>query len=171
MLLFFLVTEADRFPPRIGTPLPRGDAWERRCESMRPALFGRCAVVHSGGKTMKNHVWHKIAIVLVAVLTLAGTATAGWFGSDDKPKSDTQTPAATGQKEAMPQPGEVILSGTINNSSQLVDDHGKAFELADTDQGREVKSLIGKKVTITGTVMEEGGQQVISVQDYKLLKK
>jgi hypothetical protein len=120
---------------------------------------------------MEKHLWYGIVVLLAAALTFAGTSQAGWFGSSDKPNSETQAPAASGQPAAMPQAGQVTLSGTINSSSQLVDDQGKAFELSNTDQGREVKSLIGKKVKITGTLMEKGDQKVIEVHEYKLLKQ
>ncbi|HSO19063.1 MAG TPA: hypothetical protein VLT88_06380, partial [Desulfosarcina sp.] len=64
----------------------------------------------------------------------------------------------------------VILSGTINENSQFVDNSGRSFELADTEQGMEVKSLVGRRVEIRGTVMEEMGERIVEVNDYKLLE-
>jgi hypothetical protein len=73
------------------------------------------------------------------------------------------------QEQTMPQSDEITLSGVVNEASQLVDDNGDTFELANTDEGLEVKSLIGKKVEITGTVMEEAGQQIVQVHGYNIL--
>jgi hypothetical protein len=120
---------------------------------------------------MRKHVWYGIAIVMAAALTLFGTGYAGWFGSDDETKSESQTPGAAGEREAMPQADQVTLSGTINAESQLVSDQGEAFELANTEEGQEVKSLTGKKVEITGTVMEEAGQKIVEVHEYKILEE
>jgi hypothetical protein len=119
---------------------------------------------------MKKYALLGIAVVLAAALTLFGTGHAGWFDSDDKPKSESEAPGATGQQEGMPEAAQITLSGTINESSQFVNEHGDAYELADTDEGREVKSLIGQKVEITGTVMEEAGQSIVEVHEYKLLE-
>lgn len=120
---------------------------------------------------MKNIVWFRFLIVLAAALTLFGTGYAGWFGSDEKQGSETQVLGAGSEKEAMSHPDQVTLSGTINESSQLVDDHGKEFRLADTDEGRQLKALIGKKVEITGTLMEDAGENVVEVREYKILKE
>jgi hypothetical protein len=109
-------------------------------------------------------------MVLATALTLYGTGYAGWFDSDEKPKTE-QTPGAAGEGEAMPEADQITLSGTINENSQFVDDEGNAFELADTDSGNEVKSLIGQKVEITGTVLEAGGQKLVEVHEYKILEE
>jgi len=120
---------------------------------------------------MNKRIFNQIAIVLAMALTLFGTGYAGWFDSDEKPKSETQSPGTTSGEQAMPQAEQVTISGTISENSQLVDDQGKAFELADTDEGLEIKALIGKKVEITGTVMEEAGTRVVEVNEYRILEE
>lgn len=120
---------------------------------------------------MKRRVWLMMAMVLVMTMTLFGTGYAGWFGSDKdkKTESESANPAAASE-ETMPEGSEITLSGTINENSQFVSAEGEAFELADTDQGLEVKSLIGRQVEIKGTVMEGEDQSVVEVHEYKILE-
>lgn len=131
----------------------------------------------------KKYGWHVTAIVLAATLALFGMGYAGWFG-EDKPAdkneapgmTETQSPDATGEEglpegaEIIPEKDQIIVSGRINESSQLVDDNGHTYDLADTDQGAEVKSMVGKKVQIKGAVLEEEGQVSVEVHDYSILE-
>jgi|GEM_PF-1537403 len=124
----------------------------------------------------RKYAWHVVAIVLALSLTVFGTGYAGWFGEDksetETEKSgitETQDPGAAAE-ETMPGSDQIVVSGMINESSQLVDDNGYVYELADTGQGAEVKSMIGKKIEIKGTVLEEEGQVSVEVDDYTILE-
>ena len=66
---------------------------------------------------------------------------------------------------------EVSITGTINEDSQLVDDSGNAYDIADTDQGNEVMEMTGKKVSVKGTVMEEEGAKVISITSFQVIEQ
>jgi hypothetical protein len=100
-------------------------------------------------KTMKRNLWQVIALTLVVTMTLFGTGYAAWFGSDKD---------------------EVTLQGSINEFSQLVDVEGETFELADTEESMEVKSMVGSMVEIKGTVIEEEGRKIVEVHEYKILE-
>jgi hypothetical protein len=101
-------------------------------------------------KTMKKNRWQVIAIALVVTLALFGFGYAGLSG---------------------PHKDKVTLQGTINEFSQLVGVAGETFELADTVESVEVKSLIGNRVEIKGTVMEEEGRKIVEVHEYKILEE
>jgi hypothetical protein len=65
---------------------------------------------------------------------------------------------------------EVAISGTINEDGQLVDQSGMAYDIGDTEQGNEVMELVGKKVSVQGTVMEAEGTKVITITSYELVE-
>ena len=65
---------------------------------------------------------------------------------------------------------EVSITGTINEDSQLVDDSGNAYDIADTEQGNEVMEMTGKKVSVKGTVMEEDGSKTISITSFEVVE-
>ena len=64
---------------------------------------------------------------------------------------------------------QVTISGTINAQNQLTDEDGKAFNLADNEQGLKVKAMVGRRVQIKGTLKEEGGNSIVEVSEYKVL--
>jgi hypothetical protein len=65
---------------------------------------------------------------------------------------------------------EVSITGTINADSQLVDDSGNSYDIADTDKGYEVMEMTGKKVSVKGTVMEEEGTKTISITSFEVVQ-
>ena len=77
--------------------------------------------------------------------------------------------ALSGDKKAAE--SEVVITGTIDDANQLVDKEGQVFSIADTKEGRELVTNIGKKVEVKGTVMESEGQKQISVSAYKVIEK
>ena len=72
--------------------------------------------------------------------------------------------------QATPAGEELILSGTIDEKSQLVNDQGETFVLVNNDKGMEVMSMSGQKVEIRGTVMEQEGQKSVEVIEYKIIE-
>jgi hypothetical protein len=65
---------------------------------------------------------------------------------------------------------EVSITGTINDDSQLVSDSGTTYDIGDTEKGNEVMDLIGKKVTVKGTVMESDGAKIITITSFDVIE-
>ncbi|MBT8371714.1 MAG: hypothetical protein KJO34_12185 [Deltaproteobacteria bacterium] len=66
---------------------------------------------------------------------------------------------------------EINITGAINEDGELVDDSGNAYEIADTEQGNEVMDMVGKKVSVKGTVMEEEGTRTISITSFDVIEQ
>ena len=66
---------------------------------------------------------------------------------------------------------EVAITGTVNSNNQLVDQDGQIMEIADTEEGKELLTHAGQKVTVKGTVMENEGKTEISVSNYEIIKE
>jgi TolA-binding protein len=77
--------------------------------------------------------------------------------------------ALSAEKKAIDQ--ETMITGTINDTNQLVDKDGQAFGVADNEQGKELLTHVGEVVEVKGTVMESEGQKQIDVSAYKVIKK
>jgi hypothetical protein len=78
--------------------------------------------------------------------------------------------ALSAEKQAAEQDQGIMITGTINNSNQLVDKDGQIFGVADNEQGKELLSHVGMKVQVKGTVMESEGNKLITVTAYEILK-
>ena len=65
---------------------------------------------------------------------------------------------------------EVSITGTINGDSQLVDDSGTAYDIGDNEKGDEVMELVGKKVSVKGTVMEAEGTKIITITSFNVIE-
>ena len=80
--------------------------------------------------------------------------------------------ALSAEKKAVEQGIEqgTMITGTINDTNQLVDKDGQAFGVADNEQGNELLTHVGEKVEVKGTVMESEGQKQIDVSAYKVIK-
>jgi hypothetical protein len=74
-------------------------------------------------------------------------------------------------KKTAEQAQETMITGTINDTNQLVDKDGQAFGVADNEQGKELLTLVGETVEVKGTVMESEGKKLIDVSSYKVIKK
>lgn len=64
-----------------------------------------------------------------------------------------------------------ILVGEVNDSFQIVDSKsGKVYEVADTEKGNNLaEDHIGEKVKVTGTVEQDGDEQIIKIIDFEVL--
>lgn len=93
---------------------------------------------------MNTKIWSIATMALAVTLVLFGTSYAGGYGDF------------------------VTLSGTINSNNQLIDEHGKAYDVSDAVQGLAVRSQVGNKVELRGTVMDQGGQPTFEVHSYKI---
>ena len=99
----------------------------------------------------------KRTIYLILCALLAGAMVSGVAFSADK---------GTAMQEQ-----EIMITGTINNANQLVDSNGQIFQVADTENGKDLVTFVGLKVQVIGTVMEKEGKKLISVSDYEIVKK
>ncbi|MBW2407848.1 MAG: hypothetical protein JRF17_10795 [Deltaproteobacteria bacterium] len=79
--------------------------------------------------------------------------------------------ALSSEKGAAMQEQEVMISGTVNDANQLVDKDGQIFNVADTEQGKELVTHVGMKVNVKGTLLENEGQKQISVSAYEIIKE
>ena len=64
-----------------------------------------------------------------------------------------------------------MITGTINDTNQLVDKDGQTFGVADNEQGKELLTHVGEIVEVKGTVMESEGKKQINVSAYKVIKE
>ena len=79
--------------------------------------------------------------------------------------------AFAAEKSAAMQEKEMMISGTINDTNQLVDKDGQIFDVADTEAGNELVTHVGQKVQVKGTVLENEGKKEISVSVYEIIKE
>jgi len=66
---------------------------------------------------------------------------------------------------------EITITGTINDTYQIVAENGTVYEVADTDMGNDLLNHVGSTVEVIGEVVEEEGVKVINVKSYKILEK
>jgi hypothetical protein len=66
---------------------------------------------------------------------------------------------------------EVSISGVINEDGQLVDDDGTAYDIAENEEGDQIMEMVGRKVTVEGTVMEADGTKIITVSTFKIIEE
>jgi type 1 fimbria pilin len=65
---------------------------------------------------------------------------------------------------------EVSITGTITDQSQLVADSGTTYDIGDNEKGNEVMDLVGKKVSVKGTVMEAEGTKIITITAFDVIE-
>jgi len=66
---------------------------------------------------------------------------------------------------------DVTITGTVNESYQIVDDSGTVYDVAESEKGNDVVELIGKKVEVMGTVVDDDGTKVITIVSYKVIEE
>lgn len=65
---------------------------------------------------------------------------------------------------------EVSITGTINDESQLVADNGMTYDIDDNETGNEVMELVGKKVSVKGTVMDAEEIKIITITAFDVIE-
>ena len=66
----------------------------------------------------------------------------------------------------------VVISGTVTDGFELDTDDGLLLGIAPNDKGNELAfEHVGRRVEVTGTLMEDEGYQLISVESYRLLEE
>jgi hypothetical protein len=64
----------------------------------------------------------------------------------------------------------VVIQGQVTEDSQIQDQEGNLFDIADTEKGSELVENVGQKVEIEGTVMEDGGVKIITVESFRIIE-
>jgi len=67
--------------------------------------------------------------------------------------------------------GTVSLVGEVNDDAQFVMDNGRFYEIMTNDKGEELIGNAGKRVKVTGEVVEEGADRSIKVLSYEVLEQ
>lgn len=63
----------------------------------------------------------------------------------------------------------VTIVGTVNADYQIVDDNGTVYETADNENGDEVAQFVGRKVKVTGNLMDADGTPIISIALFEVI--
>jgi len=66
---------------------------------------------------------------------------------------------------------EVSIAGVVNDDGQLVDDEGMTYDIAENDEGNEVMEMVGRTISVTGTVMEAEGTKIITITSFKIIEE
>jgi len=74
------------------------------------------------------------------------------------------TVAAVNRSEAA---DEVVITGVVNPSGQLVTDDGQSFFVEQNDAGKAIVALAGKKMEVKGVVAGEGDAKTITVNSFQ----
>ena len=64
----------------------------------------------------------------------------------------------------------VTIVGTVNAEYQIVDDNGTVYEIADNENGEEVAELVGRKVKVTGNLIDANGTPIITIALYEVIE-
>ena len=73
--------------------------------------------------------------------------------------------------EGQPVEQEISIKGTINENEQLVGNDGVTYNIADNEAGGEIITLIGERVAVKGTVADEDGAKVLSIDFFEKIEK
>jgi hypothetical protein len=65
---------------------------------------------------------------------------------------------------------QVTIVGTVNEDYQVVTDDNQVYEIDENEKGDELVQQVNKRVKVTGTVEEDGGQKFIMVSSYQILE-
>ena len=79
--------------------------------------------------------------------------------------------ALSAEEKATEQEQEIIMTGRINNSNQIIDKWGGIFGIYDTKAGREIAIHVGMKVYVKGAIQESEGQKWIRVSVFEIIKE
>ncbi|MGC9324187.1 MAG: hypothetical protein ACP5G0_05480 [Desulfomonilia bacterium] len=62
---------------------------------------------------------------------------------------------------------EVTISGIVQEGGIIVAADNKAYTIVDKDAGKDVITMVGKKLEVKGAVAHEGDKQTITVASFK----
>ena len=65
----------------------------------------------------------------------------------------------------------VTVVGTVVGSYQIEDENGEIYEIDDNEKGEELNELYDSKVSVTGTLMDEDGSKILTVDSFKIIEE
>ncbi len=65
----------------------------------------------------------------------------------------------------------LTIVGTINADGQIVTANNQVYEIGENKKGDALFELLGKKVKVTGTVVEEDEARIITVISYEVIEE
>lgn len=66
---------------------------------------------------------------------------------------------------------QVSITGTVDELNQLVGEDGNTYKIAETEDGMKVMEMVGEKVEVRGTVIEQAeGPREITVESFNIIK-
>lgn len=109
----------------------------------------------------------KVAYVLSVVMVLA-VASVGLAGE----VTDIAEKTAAKIEDAASTDVETIeLTGSVLQDNTFVDENGQSYELAASEANKVCKSLVGEKIKVQATVMEQKeGLKSMIVSSYEIIK-
>ena len=63
----------------------------------------------------------------------------------------------------------ITIIGFVNDQYQIVDAEGTVYEIADNEKGEEVAELAGRKLRVTGNLMDADGTPIIDIAMYQII--
>jgi len=100
-----------------------------------------------------------LAILLVLGLIVGGTG----FAADPDSMASPEKARVEGQDK-------IELTGTILSDNTFIDENGEQYQLAESDKSEELKSVVGEKIKVTASVMEnDEGAKSLAISKYELV--
>ena len=66
---------------------------------------------------------------------------------------------------------EMTIQGKVSGEGTIITDAGDEYTIADNDQGEKLMDNVDKKVSAVGTVSEQEGKKIITVNSYELMEE
>ena len=103
-----------------------------------------------------------LAMIVALGFVICGIGFAETAAQPEKAKIATQQEAQE----------SIELTGTVLEDNTFVDEDGENYQLADTEKNEELQDLVGKKIKVKATVMEnDEGEREISVTSYDVIQE
>lgn len=64
----------------------------------------------------------------------------------------------------------VVIQVQVTEDNQVMDEAGNVFDILETEAGNEVVELVGQKVEIQGTLVEDQGNKAITVESFRIIE-
>lgn len=72
---------------------------------------------------------------------------------------------------ALPASANTTVTGEVGSSNEIISEDGTIYNIAETEKGDELASMVGEIVQVTGTVQETEGEKTIIVNSFTVVTK